>query len=65
MPLISSKNAKARWNTILLIADKIPGAICSILPKLKELIERDKSTIVRVVIKYEILLEEYFAITVL
>ncbi|MBN1182038.1 MAG: hypothetical protein JXB49_07105 [Bacteroidales bacterium] len=48
--LLSSKETKIRWeavHTLAFIADKIPDQIFSILPELQELIEKDKSTIVR------------------
>jgi len=50
IPLLSSKQAKTRWeavHTISYIADKIPDIISSILPTLESLIEKDESTIVR------------------
>ena len=50
VPLISNKETKTRWeavHTFSFIADKVPGIIFSILPELQELIEKDKSTIVR------------------
>ena len=50
LPLLYSKDGKARWesvHTLSLIAEKIPDVISSILPTLRSLIERDKSTIVR------------------
>lgn len=50
LPLLSNKEAKTRWeavHTLSFIADKIPETIFSILPDLQELIEKDKSTIVR------------------
>ena len=50
VPLLSSKQAKTRWeavHTLSYIADKIPDVISSILPGLQSLIEKDDSTIVR------------------
>ena len=50
LPLLSSKEAKTRWeavHTLSYIADKIPDIISSVLPTLQSLIEKDKSTIVR------------------
>ena len=50
LPLLYSKETKARWETVhtlSFIADKIPDVILSILPVLQSLIEKDKSTIVR------------------
>lgn len=50
LPLLSNKETKTRWeavHTLSFIADKIPEIIFSILPDLQELIEKDKSTIVR------------------
>ena len=50
VPLLTSKVTKTRWeaiHTLSFIADKIPEIIYSILPELQELIEKDKSTIVR------------------
>jgi hypothetical protein len=50
IPLLASKETKARWeaaHTLSLIADKIPEIVFSVLPELQELIEKDKSTIVR------------------
>jgi hypothetical protein len=50
LPLLSSKNTKTRWeavHTLSFIADKIPDIIYHILPVLKSLVEKDKSTIVR------------------
>ena len=50
IPLLSSKQAKTRWeaaHTLSYIADKIPDVISSVLPALQSLIEKDESTIVR------------------
>jgi hypothetical protein len=50
IPLLSSKEAKTRWeaaHTLAYIADKIPDEIFSILPTLQSLVEKDHSTIVR------------------
>jgi hypothetical protein len=50
LPLLNNKETKTRWealHTLSFIADKIPEIIFSILPDLLELIEKDKSTIVR------------------
>ena len=50
VPLLSSKQAKTRWeavHTLSYIADKIPDIISSILPTLQSLLEKDESTIVR------------------
>jgi hypothetical protein len=50
LPLLKNKETKTRWeavHTLSYIADKIPDIIFSILPDLHELIEKDKSTIVR------------------
>ena len=50
LPLLKNKETKTRWeavHTLSFIADKIPDIISSILPDLQELIEKDKSTIVR------------------
>ena len=50
IPLLSDKETKSRWeavHTLSNIAGKIPGIIFSVLPELQELIEKDKSTIVR------------------
>jgi len=50
LPLLNNKETKTRWeaiHTLSFIADKIPEIIFSILPDLQELIEKDKSTIVR------------------
>lgn len=50
VPLLSGKETKTRWeavHTLSFIADKVPDVIFSILPDLQELIEKDKSTIVR------------------
>jgi hypothetical protein len=50
VPLLPSKETKTRWeavHTLSYIAEKIPDIIFSILPALKSLIEKDKSTIVR------------------
>ena len=50
LPLLFNKETKTRWeaaHTLSHIADKIPDAITSVLPGLKELISTDKSTIVR------------------
>ena len=50
LALLSSKEGKIRWeavHTLSFIAAKIPDIIFSILPTLKSLIEKDKSTIVR------------------
>lgn len=48
--LLSNKETKTRWeavHTLSFIAEKIPEIISSILPELQELVEKDKSTIVR------------------
>jgi len=50
IPLIGNKETKTRWeavHTLVFIADKTPDVIYSILPDLQELVEKDKSTIVR------------------
>ncbi|PJZ70879.1 hypothetical protein CH373_06335 [Leptospira perolatii] len=50
LPLLSSKDTKARWETVhalAFISEKIPKIISSILPNLEKLIQTDKSTIVR------------------
>jgi len=50
IPLISSKETKTRWeavHTLAYIAEIIPDGIFIVLPALKSLIEKDKSTIVR------------------
>lgn len=50
LPLLKNKETKTRWeavHTLSFIAVKIPEIIFSILPDLQELIEKDKSTIVR------------------
>lgn len=50
LPLLASKENKTRWeavHTLSYIAGKIPGIIFSVLPELQELIEKDKSIIVR------------------
>ncbi len=50
VPLLKSKETKTKWealHTFSYIADKVPETIFSILPELQELIEKDKSTIVR------------------
>ena len=50
LPLLNNKETKTRWeavHTLSFIAVKIPEIIFSILPDLQELIEKDKSTIVR------------------
>lgn len=50
LPLLSSKVTKTRWeaaHTLSFIAGKAPDIIFSVLPELQELIEKDKSTIVR------------------
>ncbi len=50
VPLLKSRETKTRWeavHTFAFIADKIPEIIRSILPDLEDLIEKDKSTIVR------------------
>jgi len=50
VPLLSSKQAKARWeaaHTLSYIADRIPDIISAILPFLQSLVEKDESTIVR------------------
>ena len=50
LPLLANKETKTRWeavHTLSFIADKIPGIISTVLPELQQLIERDKSTIVR------------------
>jgi len=48
--LLLSKETKTRWeaaHALSLIADKIPEIVFTLLPDLREMIERDKSTIVR------------------
>jgi len=50
LPLLYSKESKTRWeavHTLLLIAEKIPDIVSSILPVFQTLVEKDKSTIVR------------------
>lgn len=50
VPLLKSRETKTRWeavHTLSFISDKIPELILSILPELREIIEKDKSTIVR------------------
>lgn len=50
LPLLSHKTTRVRWETmhaLALLAFHIPAEIHSLLPKLVELIETDKSTIVR------------------
>ena len=50
LPLLNNKETKTRWeavHTLSFIAVKIPEIIFSILPDLQELIEKDKSAIVR------------------
>lgn len=50
LPLLSSKTTRIRWeaiHAISLITINIPKQIFLLLPKIKELIESDKSTIVR------------------
>lgn len=50
LPLIANKETKTRWesvHTLSFIADKVPEIINSVLPELQNLIEKDKSTIVR------------------
>jgi len=50
LPLLYSKETKTRWeavHTLSFIAEKIPDIICSVLPTLQSLVEKDKSTIVR------------------
>lgn len=50
LPLLNNKETKTRWeavHTLSFIADKIPEIIFSVLPDLQELIEKDKSAIVR------------------
>ena len=50
VPLLSSKQAKTRWeavHSLSYIAYKIPDIISSILPALQSLIEKDESTIAR------------------
>jgi hypothetical protein len=50
IPLLASKESKSRWeavHTFSYIADKVPQLIFSILSDFQELIEKDKSTIVR------------------
>ena len=50
LPLLTSKETKTRWeaaHTLSFIAHKIPAIIFSILAELQEIIEKDKSTIVR------------------
>ena len=50
VPLLSSKQAKTRWETVhtlSYIAEKIPDVISAVLPTLQSLIEKDESTIVR------------------
>jgi len=50
IPLLSSKQAKTRWealHTLSYIAEKIPDIIFAILPTLQLLVEEDESTIVR------------------
>ena len=49
-PLLTCKETKIRWeaaHTLAFIANKTPGHIFTILPELLEIVERDKSTIVR------------------
>jgi hypothetical protein len=50
LPLLYSKETKARWeavHTLAFIAEKIPDTVFSVLPVLQSLVEKDKSTIVR------------------
>ena len=50
VPLLASKETKIRWeaaHTLAFIADTVPELIFTILPELQELIEKDRSTIVR------------------
>jgi hypothetical protein len=50
VPLLANKETKTRWEAVhalSFIADKIPEIIFSVLPDLQDLIEKDKSTIVR------------------
>jgi hypothetical protein len=50
LPLLSSKVTKTRWeaaHTLSFIATEAPDIVFSVLPELQDLIEKDKSTIVR------------------
>ncbi|MBN2609955.1 MAG: hypothetical protein JXB00_00195 [Bacteroidales bacterium] len=50
LSLLPAKDTKTRWeavHTLSFIADKVPEFIFSVLPELSEIIEKEKSTIVR------------------
>jgi hypothetical protein len=50
LPLLANKETRTRWeavHTLAYIAEKVPDIILSVLPELQEIIEKDKSIIVR------------------